>query len=87
MAHFRRLGRRFSIPSTAQILHEFCALSANEDARMRCAKEHGLPETATWKDIVGHRAGLEAESRPSNRQMLELPQSHGEGNTIGRREP
>ena len=58
MAHFRRLGRRFSVPSTAQILHEFRALSANEDARLRCANEDGLPGTASWEDIVGHRAQL-----------------------------
>lgn len=63
LAHFRRLGRRFSIPSTAQILHELRALSANEDARMRCAKDHDLPDTASWEDIVAHRAGLETDSR------------------------
>ena len=62
MAHFRRLGRRFSVPSTAQILHEFRALSANEDARLRCANDAGLPETASWEDIVGYRAQLEAAS-------------------------
>jgi len=63
MTHFRRLGRRFSVPSTAQILHELRALSANEDARLRCANEDGLPVTASWEDIVAHRKQPETASK------------------------
>jgi hypothetical protein len=64
LAYFRRLGRRFSIPSTVQILHELRALSADEDMRMRCADEHDLPETTSWEEIIAHRVRLEAESGP-----------------------
>ena len=62
MTHFRRFGRRFSVPSTVQIARELRALSANEDARLRCANDHGLPNTASWEDFVAHRAQLEAAS-------------------------
>jgi hypothetical protein len=62
MRSFRRFGRRFSVPSTRQITHDLRALSASEDARMRCAEEHDLPGTTSWADIVAHRARLESES-------------------------
>jgi hypothetical protein len=55
MTTFRRYGRSFSVPSTVQIMRELRALSANEDARMRCANEDGLPSTASWEEIVAHR--------------------------------
>jgi hypothetical protein len=41
-----------------QILHELRALSADEDARMRCANEDDLPETTSWEEIIAHRARL-----------------------------
>lgn len=62
LTYFRRFGRRFSVPSTAQIAHELRAFSASEDARLRCAHEHGLPGTASWEEIVAHRTLLETAS-------------------------
>jgi hypothetical protein len=62
MSTFRRFGRRFSVPSTVQILHELRALSASEDARVRGANEDGLPRTASWEDIVAHGTKLETAS-------------------------
>jgi hypothetical protein len=64
MTYFRRFGRRFSVPSTAQILHELRAFSASEDARMRCAEDYGLPKTAPWEDIIAHRRRTETASGP-----------------------
>ena len=46
MNHFRRFGRRFAVPSSLQIAHELRALSAEENVRIRCTKEEGLPEAA-----------------------------------------
>ena len=56
MNHFRRFGRRFSVPSSLQIAHELRALSADENARERCAEEEGLLQAASWDDIIGRRA-------------------------------
>ena len=42
MATFTRFGRRFSVPSTVQILHELRALSAIEDARASRTSEGDL---------------------------------------------
>ena len=58
MDHFIRFGKRFPIPSSLQILHEFRMLSADEDARARCAEEDGLPRTASWEEIIRRRQSL-----------------------------
>ena len=55
MDHFIRFGKRIPIPSSLQILHELRMLSADEDARVRCAEEDRLPRTASWKEIIGRR--------------------------------
>lgn len=56
MDHFRRYGRRFPVPSSLQIAHELRVLSADENARERCAEEAGLLPTASWDEIIGHRS-------------------------------
>ena len=55
MSYFLRFGKRMPIPSSLQVLHELRSLSNDEDARMRCAEEGGLPGTAGWDEIVTHR--------------------------------
>jgi hypothetical protein len=75
MTTFRRFGRRFSVPSTVQILHELRALSAREDARVRCANEDGLPKTARWEDIVAHRTQFATASGSKEGQMFDPTQS------------
>jgi hypothetical protein len=55
MIYFRRFGRRMAIPSILQIAHELRGFS-QDDARMRCAAEEGMPMTASWDEIVAHRA-------------------------------
>jgi len=55
MNHFRRFGRRFSVPSSLQVARELRVLSADENARERCAEEEGLLQTASWDEIIGHR--------------------------------
>ena len=57
MNHFRRFGRRFSVPSSLQIANELRVLSADENARERCAEEEGLPQTASWDEIIGRHSG------------------------------
>ena len=52
MAHFRRFGRRFSVPSTVQIAHELRAFPVNGEAKVQGANEDGLPGTASGEDIV-----------------------------------
>jgi hypothetical protein len=58
MDHFIRFGKRIPIPSSLQILHDLRMLSADEDARARCAEEDGLPRTASWEDIIRRRQSL-----------------------------
>jgi hypothetical protein len=58
MNQFRRFGRRFSVPSSLQVLHELRALSAEQNARERCAEEDGLPAAASWEDIIERRQTL-----------------------------
>ena len=55
MDHFRRYGRRFPVSSSLQIAHELRVLSADENARERCAEELGLLPTASWDEIIGRR--------------------------------
>lgn len=55
MTGFRRFGRRISIPSSLQIRTELRALVADEYAREYCAEAEGLPDTASWEQIVEHR--------------------------------
>ena len=59
MPHIQRYGRRIPVPSTVQIRHEL-RVSADQDIRARCAGEDGLAATASWEDIVAHRAELAA---------------------------
>jgi len=58
MNHFFRFGKRIPVPSSLQILHELRVFSAEEDARVRCAVEDGLPSTAGWDEIIGRRQRL-----------------------------
>jgi len=58
MDHFRRFGRRFPVPSSLQIAQELRILSADENARERCALEDGMQETASWEAIIGHRQAI-----------------------------
>lgn len=55
MANFIRFGRRINIPSSLQIRTELRALVADENARERCAESEGLPDRASWHEIVEHR--------------------------------
>jgi hypothetical protein len=57
MSHFRRFGRRFSVPSTLEIAHELRAFPASEDAN-----EQDLPGRAPFEEIVAHRSPLETAS-------------------------
>lgn len=63
MAGFNRFGRRISVPSSLQIRTELRALVADEHAREFCAELDGLPDGATWLDIIEHRRRLAAAPR------------------------
>ena len=52
MAHFRRFGRRMPLASTLAISHDLRVLWADEKARESCAEADGLPNTASWDEIV-----------------------------------
>jgi hypothetical protein len=56
MTHFRRFGRRFSVPSTVQIAHELRAFSGSDASG---ANEQDVPNTAPGQEIVAHRSPLE----------------------------
>jgi hypothetical protein len=58
MNQYRRFGRRFPVPSSLQIFHELRTLSAEQNARERCAEEDGLPAAASWEDIIERRQTL-----------------------------
>jgi hypothetical protein len=60
MTHFRRFGRRFSVPSTLEIAHELRAFPASEDANT--ANEQDLPKTEPGEGIVAHRSPLKTAS-------------------------
>jgi hypothetical protein len=61
MNYFRRFGRRMPVPSTLQVSHELRVFSAQEDVRLRCAAEEGLPMTVSWGEIAAHRAAAARE--------------------------
>jgi len=44
-----------AIPSILQIAHELRVFT-QDDARVRCAAEEGLPVSASWDEIVARRA-------------------------------
>ena len=52
-----RFGRRIAIPATVQILHDYRVFAEEREVRERCADAEGLPMTASWEDILAHRAG------------------------------
>ena len=58
MAHFRRFGRRMPVASTVAISHDLKILWADEKARGFCAEADGLPNTASWGEIVVRRREL-----------------------------
>ena len=53
---FVRYGRRLTVPSTVQIMHELKALSAEEEVRAECAVKERLAADAGWNEIYAHRA-------------------------------
>jgi hypothetical protein len=65
MAHFHRFGRRKPLPSTLAISHDLRALWADETARSFCAEADGLPNTASWDEIVVRRGELAVASKGS----------------------
>ena len=58
MAHFRRFGRRMPLASTLAISHDLRVLWADEKARGFCAEADGLPNPASWGEIVVRRREL-----------------------------
>jgi len=57
MTHFLRFGRRLPAASSLSVSHALRALSADGNARQRCAEAEGLPRTASWDAIMDHRGG------------------------------
>jgi len=62
MAHFRRFGRRMPLASTLAISHDLRVLWTDETARGFCAEADGLPNTASWDEIVVRRRALAVAS-------------------------
>jgi len=62
MAHFRRYGRRMPLASTLAISHDLRVLWADEKARGFCAEADGLPNMASWGEIVVRRRELAVAS-------------------------
>ena len=58
MAHFRRFGRNTRVASSLAISQDLKALWADEKARGFCAEADGLPNTASWDEIVVRRREL-----------------------------
>lgn len=55
LAGFTRFGRRINMPSSLQIRNELRALVADENAREHCAESEGLPDIASWAEIIERR--------------------------------
>jgi hypothetical protein len=56
------------MPSSLQIRTELRALVADENTRERCAESEGLPESASWLEIVEYRRGVAEASRAASRR-------------------
>jgi hypothetical protein len=50
-----RFGRRITLPSTVQILHDYRVFAEEREVRELCAAELGLSLDASWSEIVVRR--------------------------------
>jgi hypothetical protein len=69
MAGFNRFGRRIGVPSSLQIRAELRALVADERARELCAELDGLPDSATWQDIIKNRQRMATAAEDAPGQL------------------